>query len=197
MNTFVNEIYKELTERIIPFWKGLRDDENGGYYGFVDYDMSVKKDAPKGGILAARILWFFSNAYILLNDSSLLSEAEHAYLFLTEHCLDKENGGVYWMTDYKGRPTDTMKHTYNQAFAIYALASYYEASHSDEALKNAFRLYELIEEKCCDEYGYMEAFDRDFHVISNDALSENGVMACKTMNTLLHVCEGYTELYRV
>ena len=48
-----------------------------------------------------------------------------------------------------------------------------------------------------DEIGYKEAFDRDFTEIENDKLSENGVIAEKTMNTLLHVFEAYTELYRV
>ena len=32
---------------------------------------------------------------------------------------------------------------------------------------------------------------------SNEKLSENGVIATRTMNTLLHVFEAYTELYRV
>ena len=31
----------------------------------------------------------------------------------------------------------------------------------------------------------------------NEKLSENGVMASRTMNTLLHVIEAYAELYRV
>lgn len=48
-----------------------------------------------------------------------------------------------------------------------------------------------------DEVGYLEAFTRDFKPESNEKLSENGVLADKTMNTLLHVFEAYTELYRV
>ena len=48
-----------------------------------------------------------------------------------------------------------------------------------------------------DELGYKEAFDEAFYEIDNEKLSENGVMAQKTMNTLLHVFEAYTELYRV
>ena len=55
----------------------------------------------------------------------------------------------------------------------------------------------MIETKCRDDIGYLEAFDREFNIVDNDKLSENGVMADKTMNTLLHVCEAYTELYRV
>ncbi len=37
----------------------------------------------------------------------------------------------------------------------------------------------------------------DFKPESNEKLSENGVIATRTMNTLLHVFEAYTELYRV
>jgi len=197
MNRMAEEIKEELTGDIIPFWRGLRDNKWGGYFGFMDYDLNVDRKADKGGILTSRILWFFSNAYKTLGDKELLAEAAHAYAFLTKRCLDKKNGGVYWTVTYDGLPADTMKHTYNQAFAIYALSSYYDVSGDKEALRYALDLYHLIEEKCCDEYGYLEAFDINFHEISNEALSENGVLAKKTMNTILHVMEGYTELYRV
>lgn len=193
----VQEIKAHLLEGIIPFWKGLRDNEFGGYYGWVDYDLNVDKQAVKGCILNSRIMWFFSNAYTLLKDESLLEEAKHGFAFMKEHCMDKENGGIFWSLKYDGQPEETLKHTYNQAFAIYALSSYYEASGDEEALSMAKELFALIEEKCVDEEGYMEAFDQEFHVIDNDKLSENGVMADKTMNTLLHVFEAYTELYRV
>lgn len=77
------------------------------------------------------------------------------------------------------------------------MSSYYEASHDEEALALAKQLFSLIEEKCTDEVGYLEAFTREFQPESNEKLSENGVLADKTMNTLLHVFEAYTELYRV
>ena len=187
----------KMREDIIPFWKNLRDDENGGYYGWVGYDLKVDKKAVKGCILNSRILWFFSNAYTMLKDESLLKEADHAFAFLKEHCADRENGGIFWSIRYDGTPEDTTKHTYNQAFAIYALSSYYEASGKQEALDMAKELFYIIETKCTDEIGYKEAFDKAFHEIENDKLSENGVIAAKTMNTLLHVFEAYTELYRV
>lgn len=193
----VQEIKEHLLEGIIPFWKGLRDNEYGGYYGGMDYDLNVDKHAVKGCILNSRILWFFSNAYTLLKDESLLDEARHGFAFMKEHCMDKENGGIFWSLKYDGQPEETLKHTYNQAFAIYALSSYYEASGDEEALSMAKELFALIEEKCVDEEGYLEAFDKEFNIIDNDKLSENGVMADKTMNTLLHVFEAYTELYRV
>ena len=191
------EIKEHLTREIIPFWEGMKDEQYGGFYGYLDYDLELHKKAEKGCILNSRILWFFSNAYLLLGENELLEYAGHAYRFLRDHCMDQEYGGVYWSLDYEGKPLDTTKHTYNQAFAIYALSSYYDASKDAQALDTAWELYRLIESKCRDEYGYLEAFGRTYEPAENDKLSENGVMAEKTMNTLLHVFEAYTELYRV
>lgn len=193
----VEEVKEHLLHTIIPFWKNLRDNEHGGYYGWLGYDLALDKKAVKGCILNSRITWFFANAYTLLKDESLLDEAKHGFAFMKDYCFDKENGGIYWSITYDGKPEDTTKHTYNQAFCIYALSSYYEASKDEEALAVAKELFHIIEEKCTDEVGYLEAFDREFHLIENDKLSENGVIADKTMNTLLHVFEAYTELYRV
>ena len=194
---FATEIKEHLVNDLIPFWQGLKDEENGGFYGYLSYDLKLDKKAVKGCILNSRILWFFSNAYMVLGDPSLLESAAYAYQFLKEHCVDDEFGGVFWSLTYDGKPEDTTKHTYNQAFSIYALASYYDASKNQEALEIAWKLYDLVESKCKDEYGYLEAFTRSFEPEENDKLSENGVIAEKTMNTLLHVFEAYTELYRV
>lgn len=195
--TWTEEIRGQLTGTIIPFWKELMDEENGGYYGYESFGLKVDKKAVKGCILNSRILWFFSNAAMALKDDSLLPYARHAYEFMKQYCLDWENGGVYWSVTYNGQVEEGIKHTYNQAFAIYALSSYYDAAKDPEALDLARKLFYLIEGKCRDEGGYEEAFDRNFQKIDNDKLSENGVMAERTMNTLLHVFEAYTELYRV
>lgn len=133
----LEEVKAHLLNDIIPFWKNLRDDEFGGYYGYMDYDLKVDKKAVKGCILNSRITWFFANAYTLLKDESLLEEAKHGFAFMKEHCMDKENGGIFWSMKYDGTPEDTTKHTYNQAFSIYALSSYYEATHDEEALAMA------------------------------------------------------------
>ncbi|MEG0997090.1 MAG: AGE family epimerase/isomerase, partial [Clostridia bacterium] len=95
-----------------------------------------------------------------------------------------------------GRPLDTTKHTYCQAFAIYGLAAYARATGQQEPLEQAMGLMRLLEERCRDADGYGEAYQRDFSPESNEKLSENGVLAQRTMNTLLHVIEAYTELYR-
>lgn len=187
---------KELTGRLLPFWKALRDEEHGGYYGYMDFDLNLDKSAEKGCILNSRILWFFSQAAIVLKDDSLIPYARHAYDFLREKCLDREFGGVYWSLTCDGKPLDDTKHTYNQAFAVYGLSAYYRLTGDEEALNLARELFVLIEKKCTDEGGYLEAFSRDFRPASNEKLSENGVMAERTMNTLLHIFEGYAGLYQ-
>ncbi len=191
------EIRQHLEQDIIPFWKGFQDKRYGGFYGEMDYNLTLHPEADKGGILNSRILWFFSNAWLTLRDQSCLEYAKHSYEFLKSAFYDKENGGVYWSVTYDGKPSDDTKHTYNQAFAVYGLASYYDASGDGEALDLAYALADRIEHFCKDELGYLEAFDRTFRPASNEKLSENGVMAGRTMNTLLHVFEAYTELYRV
>ena len=195
MSQLVSEIRAELTEHIIPFWKGLRDDARGGYIGLVEYDLTRRPDAVKGCILNSRILWFFSEAYLALRDESLLAEAYHAFDML-RRMTDPVNGGVFWALNADGSVSDSTKHTYNQAFAVYALSAYYRASGSAEALDRARDLFQVIEARCRDAGGYLEAFTADWQPESNEKLSENGVMASRTMNTLLHVLEGYTGLYR-
>lgn len=192
----ISEKATVLLENIIRFWSSLRDTEFGGYYGYMGQDLQIDKQAEKGVILNSRILWFFSEAAMLLKRESLRIEADHAYKFLMDCCLDREQGGVFWSIRYDGVPADTTKHTYNQAFAIYALSSYYRLTGEEQALETARMLFQLVEECCTDQIGYLEAFSHNWIPVSNEKLSENGVLAEKTMNTLLHVFEGYAGLYQ-
>ena len=189
--SFEKELKEHFERKILPFWMGLKDDEFGGFYGMLDINLKLDKKAVKGCILNSRILWFFSNAYLEGYGEDVLLYADHAFDFLKRFCVDKQNGGVYWSLNYDGKPYDKIKHTYNQAFALYALASYYDATKNEEALKLAYQIYHIIENKCKDQIGYLEAFTDDWKPTNNDKLSENGVIAEKTMNTHLHVFEAY------
>lgn len=195
MNRIAIEAKNHLEKVILPFWMNLRDLSHGGSYGYMGYDLELDTKAEKGCILHSRILWFFSEAAMALERDDLREYADHAYRFVRDCCIDRENGGIFWSMTYDGHPLDTTKHTYNQAFAIYALSSYYRLTGCTEALALARELFGLIEKHCTDEVGYLEAFTADWQPESNEKLSENGVMADKTMNTLLHVFEGYSGLY--
>ncbi len=200
------ELQQHLTGTILPFWCRLRDEENGGFYGYVDKNLMVDRAAHKGCILNSRILWTFATAARVLGDGRWLDEARQALAFM-ERFEDKEQGGVYWSVSAEGEPLDKTKHTYCQAFAIYGLAAYMRAAGKQDSLygiarDRALRLFEVIEGPCSDEGGYGEAFEPDFTPVGNEKLSDNpklierGEVASRTMNTLLHVLEAYAELYR-
>lgn len=194
--TLKHELKAELEDRLLPFWTKLKDEENGGFYGRVDFTGQVDKRAEKGCILNSRILWFFSSAYMCTKNPAALDCAKHAYRFLTENFLDKEKGGLYWSADYKGRPENDLKHVYNLAFGIYGLSLYHRAAKDRKALELALGFYGLIEEKCRDENGYLEEFDRSWHKTENTMLGGQGLSE-RTMNTTLHLMEAYTALYEV
>lgn len=190
-----DELRAHLTDKILPFWEAMADTEQGGFYGYMGQDLQVQKDADKGCILNSRILWTFATAARILADDTARAMADRAFRFM-QRFVDPEHGGVWWSVTCDGRPADTTKHTYCQAFAIYGLAAYYRLTGSKEALAQAMSLFHTIEEKCTVWNGYGEAYKADFSPESNEKLSENGVMASRTMNTLLHVLEAYAELYR-
>lgn len=194
-----SEFKKELEHRILPFWLNAYDEEEESVFGRVDFNHQIIKNSEKGCILNSRVLWFFSNCIIegAGERKEVRDKADRTYRFLMDHCYDKKNGGIFWSVRREGIAVDDTKQTYNIAFAIYALSSYYRATGNKTALKTAFELYDLIESKCRDANGYLEAFSRDFKPLLNDKLSENGIIAERTMNTLLHVLEGFTGLYEV
>jgi len=192
--------YNELTKNILPFWmNNTIDNEKGGFYGLIMDDMEIKKDGPKGLVLCARILWTFSTAYRVLREDKYLIIAERAYEYLVNYFWDKEYSGAFWMLDYKGKPIDTKKQIYGEAFAIYGLSEFYRATKRKEALDKAIELYRLLEKYSYDKEfkGYFEAFTREWELSSDMRLLENDLNSEKTMNTHLHVLEAYTSLYRV
>lgn len=191
------ELQTHLKEKIIPFWQSLRDGEFGGYYGYMDFDCKIDKAAAKGCILHSRILWFFSACYNAIKYERCLEFASHAYEFLKKSFWDDEFGGLYWMVDHKGNVIDSTKHVYVQAFGIYGLSEYYKATQHKEVLDYAKKLFDILEKVCKKENGYTEQFTRNWRAKENRFLSENGVIASKTMNTHLHVLEAYTNFYKV
>lgn len=191
------ELKEELNQHIFPFWSSLADYENGGFYGYVEHDGKVIKEAEKGAILNTRILWFFSAVYCQEKKKEALELANHAYDFMKVNLFDDKYEGLYWMVDFKGQPTDCRKHIYNQAFGIYGLCQYYKATGKEEALDFARKIFDLIERICESSNGYLEEFDRQWNEKENEMLSENDVISDRTMNTHLHVLEAYTLLYEV
>lgn len=195
---FRDELLKELSGNILPYWRQKTLDPSGGFFGRISGNDIVDKDAHKGAIMTSRVLWTFSSAYRILGGQELLDVAEHAKNEIINRFYDYEYGGVYWSIDHEGRPFDTKKQTYAIAFAIYGLSEFYRASGDKKALDYAVKLFNSIETFCRDKYrnGYFEAFSRDWKPLNDMRLSEKDENECKSMNTHLHVLEAYTNLYR-
>lgn len=196
------EALRELTQNILPYWMNKMIDEvHGGFYGRRNGNDELIELSDKGVILNTRILWTFSHAYRILIDSPdrerYRDTAVRAFQYITENFTDVENGGLYWMVNFEGKPVYTKKQVYAQAFGIYAFTEYFRATGDKTALDQAVALYRLLETYSYDktEGGYLEAFDRDWKLLDDLRLSDKDANERKTMNTHLHVLEAYTNLY--
>jgi mannobiose 2-epimerase len=201
MSDLRQRIEAELRGNILPFWiEHTPDKEQGGFYGALTNDLVVHNDTPRSAVLTARILWTYSAAYRLYHDERYLTMAHRAYDYLVQSFWDRVYAGVYWTLDRCGDPVDDRKHIYAQAFAIYGLAEFYRATGEPQSLQLAQTLFDLIEQHSFDPVysGNLECRSRTWGPLADMRLSDKELpQACKSMNTLLHLMEAYTNLLRV
>ncbi|CAH1059421.1 AGE family epimerase/isomerase [Paenibacillus pseudetheri] len=197
---WLTQLENELQGNILSFWmKQTKDELNGGFVGKIDNQLNIAPDVEKSLVLNTRILWSFASAYRIYGKTEYLAIAERAYTYLMDHFIDKEYGGLYWMVDAEGKPSQEKKQIYGQAFTIYALAEFYRATGRPEVLDEAIQIFQLVEKYGYDSTykGYVEALSREWQITDNLSLSSKDLNEKKSMNTHLHVLEAYTGLYRV
>lgn len=193
------ELSTELNN-ILEYWsKHSIDSKNGGFIGQIDCNEFKNFESEKGSVLNARILWSFSAAYSITNNEEHKRLAKEAFEFIINHFYDSEFGGIYWSINADGSPKDTKNQIYAIAFVIYGMTEYYAISKEEKALEFAISLYKKIQEYSYDpiQKGYFEAFTRNWQPIEDLRLSDKDANEKKTMNTHLHIVEGYANLYKV
>jgi len=199
VGNFLKAVQNELEQDILPFWiKKCQDNKYGGFIGRMSNDGTIVRDAPKGLVLNARILWTYSAAYRFSKNDEYLEMAKRSFDYLMQHFVDKQFGGAYWLLDYTGKAIDDSKELYGQSFLIYGLTEYYLATGDNTALEKAKEIFGLIEKHCHDDAnkGYFETFNRDWSAAEKARLASGNTQEKKTMNTHLHLLEAYTNLYR-
>jgi cellobiose epimerase len=189
---------KELHENILAFWMKFGIEKEGHvFYGAADLKGNPVLEAPKSCVLNARILWTFSEAAIMFNDKKYDVIADKAYQVLKDNFADKKYGGYFMSIDAQNQPLDNIKHTYAQAFVLYALSKYYEFRPSAELLNGITDYFGFLENKTKDSQnpGYFEAFTRKWQLYSENRMADNNEP--RSMNTHLHIMEAYAAFYKV
>ncbi len=199
----------ELELNVLPWWqKNIFAASDGRVLGGRSHDGTLL-ELPRSAVLGTRLLWTFASAQLRLGPDPARALAAHrAWAWVSGPLTDAEHGGVYWSVDADGRPLADHKQTYAQAFAIYALTAchawqstelHQTAQAMTPALQQALQLFELLETHAADSLdgGFFEGCTRDWRPLPGAKLSEAEPPAPKSMNTMLHVLEAYTELLRI
>ena len=188
----------ELQANILEYWlKNAPEKDGDGFYGAVDLNNQPVLHANKACVLNARILWTFSAAAMAYLSSIYAETADRAYYVMQTHFADHQYGGFFMEISPTNQPANDIKHTYAQAFALYALSKYYEFCTQPDLLRQIQELFVLLEEKTKDPAhpGYRESFTRDWQLISENRMADHNEP--KSMNTHLHVLEAYAALYKI
>ncbi len=190
----------ELTGNILPFWLTTAyDASTGGLHGAITHEGRVADHVPRSAVLIARALWTFAAASRAIDRSGYRDMANRMALYLRQSLWDPEYGGLYWDVDRNGTPLSDRKHHYAQAFGIYGLSEHVRATGDTESLALAVQLFELLEDHAYDSRygGYLEGSTREWQPLNDPRLSNRDHASPKSMNTLLHLLEAYTNLLRI
>jgi mannobiose 2-epimerase len=184
-------------ERLITWWTTHAPRPDFGFWGAIDEAGVADGDTEPSIILNTRLLWFFSSAFAATQDEACKIQARRAYDVIMQKFYDPATETFVWSLTPEGAPSNRRKQTYAQAFAIYALAAYAQATGSMAALDLALKVFDQVQRHFSEGRfgGWIEALGPDLEPILDVRLSEKDLNAPKSMNTHLHVLEAFSGLY--
>ena len=190
-----------LVDLLDAWYPRTVDREHGGFLSRFDHRWRPQEPQEKMIVTQARHVWTTARAaQFLPDDERFLPLAAHGFAFLRDVMWDAEQGGVHWLVSREGTPRPDgngrlLKQAYGNAFGIYALAAYHDASGDPEALRLAQEAFRWLDRHAHDPRhgGYFQFLQRD-----GTPLREGyGTTPPKDQNSSIHLLEAFTELYRV
>ncbi len=162
-------IHNWLTQQALPLWSHAGfDEEAGGFVECLTLDGRPLPDRDKRMRVQARQIYVYSHAHLLgwtppAGGPSALDAARGGFVFLTRHYWRDDGGGFVYSVARDGTPGDTRIESYEQAFALYALAWYHRASGDPDALIWAQRTLTFLDDNLADPThgGYFENLPHD------------------------------------
>lgn len=195
----IGELKYILQTDINKWYPSSIDSIYGGFFSDFDYRWNLKGDQNKFIVTQARHLWTCSKLAKFYNDNYYLKIAKHGFKFLKDVMWDKKYGGFFDLVTREGKPINEkgkiIKRAYGNAFAIYGLAAYFNISNDSAALKLAIEAFEWM-----DKHSYDSMYDGYFQFISekgNPYINGYEDTPPKDYNSMIHILEAYTELYKV
>jgi mannobiose 2-epimerase len=196
-----NSIQTELLNKWYP---QSVDSLHGGFLSTYTFDFKPTGPQDKFIVTQARHTWTTAKAAMLYPEKTdYLPNSKWGFQFLRDVMWDKVNGGFYNLVTRDGvvKPeSKAAKEAYGNAFGIYALAAYYEASGDTAALALAKKAFFWLEEHSHDPVykGYFQHLQMDGTPIRRDAtVPSTSDLGYKDQNSSIHLLEAFTELYGV
>lgn len=185
------EIKRHLQTEIVGRWIPRAIDAKGGFHQNYDFDWKELPDDSRGVVYQARLTW-------LASIGGNNEVAEHGVKFLMDRMWDKKNGGFWWSVGLDGKPS-AEKHTYGNAFALYALARHANMTGLLKDREAATRAFEWLETKARDPKfgGWFETLDgANKPIVIGDPGSADSIgtpYGVRSMNTTIHILEALVE----
>jgi mannobiose 2-epimerase len=198
-----DEIEHSLKTELLEKWYPLCiDKEYGGFLSTFTYDFKPTGPQDKMIVTQARHTWTNTNAAVHYPLTKHYKEgARHGFEFLKNVMWDKTYGGFYQLVDRQGNVKGgDQKTAYGNAFAIYALAAYYQLSKDKDALQLAKDGFAWLEKHSHDPIykGYFQHLQRDGTPVKrSDNTPSTSDLGYKDQNSSIHLLEAFTELYDV
>lgn len=190
-----------LVTAVLPFWRSrVFDHSNDGYHlnhGPTGRDLGP---VPRHIIAQTRTLWFFARlAHTRWGEPSDLTAARQGFEFLVARLWDRRHGGFAWQVLADGEPLHPHKHALAQAYALVALAEYWQASQDPLPLALAREAFEVWDGVAHDgeHGGYVEMHRHDWSSAARLPGYWASDPSLKMLDSHLHITEGLAALYQV